>query len=191
MGIGRRRDAQRARPGSGWPILRALLRQQRAGLAMGTIIGLAWSAGKVAVPKLTRLAIDNGINGNESLLRWSVFIATAGVLAGVFTALRRWYAFRESRSTEMVIREQLFEHIQRLHIAYHDRTQTGQLMSRASSDLLQIQAFVVMIPITASNLAMVAAVVVLLAVSQPWLALIALAPLPLLNVLSVRFSRRI
>src|SRR5215210_4576992 len=105
---------------SGWPILRALLRRQRVGLATGVVVGLAWSAGKVAVPKLTRLAIDNGINGNESLLRWSLFIAGAGILAGVFTALRRWYAFRESRGTEMLIREQLFEHIQRLHISYHD-----------------------------------------------------------------------
>jgi ATP-binding cassette subfamily B protein len=176
---------------SGWPILRALLARQRVGLALGMLVGLVWSAGKVAVPKLTRLAIDNGINGNESLLAWGLLIAAAGLLAGLFTALRRWYAFRESRSTEMVLREQLFEHIQRLHIGYHDHTQTGQLMSRASSDLLQIQAFVVMIPITVSNLAMVAAVVVLLVMSQPWLALIALAPLPLLNVLSVRFSRRI
>ena len=64
-------------------------------------------------------------------------------------------------------------------------------MSRASSDLLQIQGFVVMIPITASNLMMVATIVVILAVQQPLLALIALAPLPLLNVLATRFSRRI
>jgi ATP-binding cassette subfamily B protein len=176
---------------SGWPILRGLLRRQRAGLVTGVVVGLVWSAGKVAVPKLTRLAIDHGINGTGSLLAWSLLIAAAGVLAGLFTALRRWYAFRESRSTETMLREQLFEHVQALHVAYHDHTQTGQLMSRASSDLLQVQAFVVMIPITVSNLAMVAAIVVLLAISQPWLALIALAPLPLLNLLSVRFSRRI
>jgi len=176
---------------TGWPILRALLKRQRAGLLAGMLIGLVWSAGKVAVPILTREAIDNGINGDDSLLRWSLLIAAAGVLAGTFTALRRWYAFRESRSTEMALREQLYEHIQRLHVGYHDRIQTGQLMSRASSDLTQIQAFVVMIPITASNLAMVAAIVVLLTMSSPLLALIALAPLPLLNVLSVRFSRRI
>lgn len=183
-----RNDASRR---SGWPILRALLVRQRAGLVIGIVVGLVWSAGKVAVPGLTRLAIDHGINGTGSLLAWGLLIAAVGVLAGMFTALRRWYAFRESRTSEMVLREQLFEHIQHLHVAYHDQTQTGQLMSRASSDLLQVQAFVVMIPITFSNLAMVGAIVVLLAVTQPQLALIALAPLPLLNLLSVRFSRRI
>ena len=70
---------------------------------------------------------------------------------GSFTALRRFYAFREARSTETWLRERLFGHIMSLHIGYHDRAQTGQLMSRSSSDLKQIQGFVVMIPITLSN----------------------------------------
>ena len=68
-------------------------------------------------------------------------IAAAGLLAGLFTALRRYYAFREARWTETKLRERLFGHIMSLHIGYHDRSQTGQLMSRASSDLQQIQAF--------------------------------------------------
>ena len=154
-------------------------------------MGLAWSAGKVMVPKLTSAAVDRAILGDGSLLFWASLIFVAGVIAGVFTAWRRWYAFRESRLTETSLREQLFAHILRLHVAYHDTTQTGQLMSRASSDLQQIQGFVVMIPITASNLAMVTAIVVILMVQQPLLAVVALAPLPFLNVLATRFSRRI
>src|SRR3954462_15971309 len=146
---------------TGWPILRALLVRQRAGLLAGMLIGLVWSAGKVAVPILTREAIDNGINGDDSLLRWSLLIAAGGVLAGTFTALRRWYAFRESRRTEMALREQLHQHIQRLHVGYHDHVQTGQLMSRAWSAVPPIRAAVRSIPIPASNLAMVAAIVVL------------------------------
>ncbi|NDH76935.1 MAG: ABC transporter ATP-binding protein, partial [Actinobacteria bacterium] len=42
-----------------------------------------------------------------------------------------------------------------------------------------------------SNVAMILAVVVLLITSQPMLAIVALAPLPLVNVLANRFSRRI
>jgi ATP-binding cassette subfamily B protein len=155
------------------------------------VVGMLWSASKVAVPKLTSLAVDRAILGSGSLLFWSLLIAAMAVVAGVFTAWRRWFAFRESRLTETKLREQLFSHIMRLHVAYHDHTQTGQLMSRASSDLLQIQGFVVMIPITASNLAMVLAIVVILFVQQPMLALVALAPLPFLNLLATRFSRRI
>ena len=191
--VGKRSGAQQLpRPGTGgWGLLRAMLREQRAGLTAGVVVGLLWSAGKVAVPKLTSLAVDRAVLGNGSLLFWSLLIGAVAVIAGVFTAWRRWFAFRESRLTETKLREQLFAHIMRLHVAYHDHTQTGQLMSRASSDLLQIQGFVVMIPITASNLAMVLSIVVVLVIQQPLLAVIALAPLPFLNVLATRFSRRI
>ncbi|MEI8238830.1 MAG: ABC transporter ATP-binding protein [Actinomycetota bacterium] len=176
---------------NGWPLLRAVLLEQRAGLIAGVVVGLLWSAGKVAVPKLTSLAVDHAVLGTGSLLFWSMLIALMAVIAGVFTAWRRWYAFKESRLTETVLRERLFAHIMRLHVGYHDHTQTGQLMSRASSDLLQVQGFVVMIPITVSNFAMVVAIVVILVVQQPLLAFVALAPLPFLNVLATRFSRRI
>lgn len=178
-------------PTSGWPLLRRMLREQRVGLAVGMVAGLLWSAGKVAVPRLTREAVDRGVIGRESLWFWTGLIAAAAVIAGVFSGWRRWIAFRESRLTETRLREQLFAHVMRLHAGYHDRTQTGQLMSRASSDLQQIQGFIVMIPLTASNLAMVVAVVVVLMTSQPLLALVALAPLPLVNVLAQRFSRSI
>ncbi len=179
-------------PGAGgWGLLRAMLREQRVGLVAGVAVGLLWSSGKVAVPKLTSLAVDRAVLGTGSLWFWSLLIAAVAVIAGIFTAWRRWFAFRESRLTETKLREQLFAHIMRLHVAYHDHTQTGQLMSRASSDLLQIQGFVVMIPITASNLMMVVTIVVILVIQQPLLALVALAPLPFLNVLATRFSRRI
>jgi ATP-binding cassette subfamily B protein len=179
------------RPTSGWPLLRRVLWEQRRGLIAGMVIGLAWSASKVAVPRLTRLAVDRGVIGRESLWFWSGLIAAMAVIAGVFSGWRRWVAFRESRLTETRLREQLFGHIMKLHVGYHDHTQTGQLMSRSSSDMLQIQGFVVMIPLTASNLAMVVAVVIVLFTSQPLLALIALAPLPVVNLLAQRFSRTI
>lgn len=180
-----------ARPTTGWPLLRRVLAEQKRGLVAGMVVGLLWSASKVAVPRLTREAVDRGVIGRESLWFWSGMIAAAAVVAGVFSGWRRWIAFRESRLTETRLREQLFAHIMKLHVGYHDHTQTGQLMSRASSDLQQIQGFVVMIPLTASNLAMVSAVVVVLLTSQPMLALIALAPLPVVNLLAQRFSRTI
>jgi ATP-binding cassette subfamily B protein len=167
------------------------LRSQRRGLGLGVAIGLAWTLGKVAVPRLTQAAIDRGIEGDGVLWFWSLLIVVAGIVAGTFTALRRWVAFKESRWTETQLRERLFSHILALHVGFHDRAQTGQLMSRASSDLQQVQAFVVMIPLTLSNLAMIAAVTVILFVSNPLLALVALTPLPLVNLSARRFSHRI
>lgn len=177
--------------GDGWKLLRLSLWEQRRGLGAGVSIGLLWALGKVSVPQLTKLGIDRGIEGRGSLPFWAALVVAAGIIAGVFTGWRRWLAFHESRWIETRLRERIFDHIVRLHIGFHDVTQTGQLMSRAASDLQQVQAFVVMIPITLSNLAMVVAVVVLLVVSQPGLAIAALLPLPFVSLLASRFSKRI
>jgi ATP-binding cassette, subfamily B, bacterial len=174
-----------------WRHLVDLLKLQRRGLAIGVTVGLLWTLGKVAVPQLTRLAIDRGIEGGGSVLGWAALIAAAGVIVGTFTATRRYFAFRESRLTETRLRERIFEHILSLHIGFHDRAQTGQLMSRSSSDLNQVQSFVVMIPLTISNLALIVMVVVVLFLTDPLLAVVALAPLPFVNWTARRFSQRI
>lgn len=174
-----------------WRPLFALLRRQRRGLALGVVIGLCWTTGKVSIPQLTRLAIDRAIEGSEGAWGWAFLIACAGVVTGTFTALRRYVAFRESRLTETRLREQLLEHILALHIGYHDRAQTGQLMSRASSDLNQVQSFVVMIPVTISNFALITVVTIVLLTTDLTLALFALAPLPLVNLVARRFSSQV
>jgi ATP-binding cassette subfamily B protein len=169
----------------------ALLRRQWRGLALGAAIGLLWTSGKVAIPQLTRLAIDRAIEGGGSSWGWAFLIACAGVVTGTFTAMRRFVAFKEGRMTETRLREHLLEHILGLHIGYHDRAQTGQLMSRASSDLNQVQVFVTMIPITISNFVLIAVVVVMLLTTDPTLAVFALAPLPFVNLFARRFASRV
>ena len=183
--------ADRAPATQRWTLLRDTLRAQRRNLIIGTVIGLAWMLGKISVPILVRYGIDRGIGADDRLWLWAGLIALAGMAAGSLTAFRRYYSFREARWTETRLRERLFSHMMALHIGYHDRAQTGQLMSRSSSDLNQIQMFVVMIPITLSNLAMIASVAVILLLTDPLLAVVALATLPLVNVAGVRFSHAI
>ena len=175
----------------GWRLLIATLRLQVRGLSMGAGVGLAWTLGKVAVPQLTRLAIDNGIEKDGSLIFWTMLILAAATVAGFFAACRRYFAFRESRLTESYLRERLFAQIQGLHVGFHDKAQTGQLMSRSSSDLQQVQGFVVNIPIFVSQITMVLGVVVILFFSDPMLAAVSLAPLPFINVSARRFSNKI
>ena len=184
-------DVEKGVTREGWLLLIGTLRAQRRGLMVGVAVGLSWTIGKVSVPQLTRLAIDRGIGRSGSLLFWTGLIMAAAVIAGIFSGWRRFIAFRESRLAETVLRERLFAQIQGLHVGYHDRAQTGQLMSRASSDLLQVQGFVVNIPIFASQMTMVAGVVVILFLSDPVLAAVALAPLPFINVSARTFSNKI
>ena len=173
--------------------MRATLRRQWRGLAVGISVGLTWTVAKVLVPWLIGKAIDEGIatGSLRAVVGWALVIAGAGVVAAVFTGLRRYWAFRESRRAETDLRDRLFAHIQRLHFAFHDRTQTGELMSRSNTDLQQIQAFVVLIPLTISNAVTVLAVTVILFVIDPVLAVLALGSLPFLNVLGRRFSTRL
>ena len=175
----------------GWKLLLSTLRVQQRALIGGACVGLAWTLGKVAVPQLTKLSIDRGINKNGSLLFWTLLILGAAIIAGFFAAWRRYIAFRESRLTESMLRERLFAQIQGLHVGFHDRAQTGQLMSRSSSDLQQVQGFVVNIPIFVSQITMVVGVVIILFLSDPLLAAVALAPLPFINVSARSFSTKI
>jgi ATP-binding cassette subfamily B protein len=175
----------------GWRLLFATLKLQRRALIMGACVGLAWTLGKVAVPQLTKLAIDRGIEKNGSLLFWTMLILAAAVIAGFFAAWRRYIAFRESRLTETMLRERIFAQIQGLHVGYHDKAQTGQLMSRSSSDLQQVQGFVVNIPIFVSQITMVLGVVIILFLSDPILAAVSLFPLPFINISARSFSHKI
>ena len=184
-------DEQRGVTREGWRLLLDTLRLQQRQLLAGVAVGLSLTMVKVAVPQLTKLAIDRGITRDGSLLFWTLLILAAATVAGIFAAWRRFIAFRESRVTESTLRERLFAQIQGLHVGYHDRAQTGQLMSRASSDLLQVQSFVVNIPIFASQVTMILLVVVVLVLMNPLLALLALAPLPFINVSARSFSHRI
>ena len=154
------------------------------------VAGLVWTAAKVAVPRLVGEAIDDGVAvaDRSAVVRYAWMIAGVGLVAAVFTGLRRYLAFREARWIEADLRLELFTHLQRLHVGFHDRNQTGQLMSRANTDLQQIQNVVVLVPLTISNLATVAAVVVLLVSIDPLLTVLALGSLPAMNVLTKRFS---
>jgi ATP-binding cassette subfamily B protein len=166
------------------------LRSQWVGVTAGVVISLVWSAAKVSVPRVVSVAIDRGISGDdhEALVRWSIVIGCLGVLSAIGQGFRRYYAFREARWCEASLRERIYAHIQRLHFAFHDTAATGQLMSRANTDLQQIQAFVVMIPMTIGNAVQVVAATVILVLINPVLTLLALGGLPFLNWLGKRFS---
>jgi ATP-binding cassette, subfamily B, bacterial len=189
------RSTREARSGSrrGWRLILQSVRVRRAGLILGVSTGLAWTAAKVSTGLIVKTAVDRGIESNDTtaLVRWSVTLGIVAVFSATFTGLRRYLAFREARWIEADLRDRLFAHLQRLHFAFHDRSQTGQLMSRANTDLQQVQAFVVMIPLTISNAVTVLAVTVILALIDPVLTVLALGSLPFMNVLATRFSRRL
>jgi ATP-binding cassette, subfamily B, bacterial len=157
------------------------------------MVGLIWTIGRVSVPLVVSAAIDDAITPGHAgaLWAWSGLIALIALVVAINTGLRRFWAFKVSRTSERLLRDRIFAHLQWLHFGFHDSVQTGDLMSRANTDLEQIQQFVVMIPLTICNVVTVLAVTVILAAIDPWLTLLALGSLPLVNVLGKRFSTRL
>jgi ATP-binding cassette, subfamily B, bacterial len=177
----------------GWRLIGSTARLRRFGLTLGVIVGLAWTGAKVSTGIIVMQAVDRGIDGDDlgALRNWTLLLGLVAIATGLFTGIRRYLAFREARWIETHLRDRLFAHIQRLHFAFHDSTQTGQLMSRANTDLQQVQNLVVLIPLTVSNGVTVLAVIAILTAIDPLLTLLALGSLPFLNVLANRFSRRL
>jgi ATP-binding cassette subfamily B protein len=186
--VDRERETRRA----GWRLLRGALRTQRAWLVLGVLAGVSWTAAKVTVPLLAAAAIDNGIipGDNRVILVLALVIVAVGIVQGLSSGFRRFFAFRIAYRTETDLRQRLFAHLQRLHFAFHDEAQTGQLMARANSDILQINQVVILIPLTIASTLTLAAVVVIMAMQSVTLTLLALGALPLLNISAALFSRR-
>ena len=178
---------------AGWRLLGETVKPMKKTVLAGTLFGLTWTAAKVSVPSLTRAAIDQGIEAEDTdaLLRWSVAILVVGAVAAICIGLRRYNAFKIAYTVEARLRRRLFAHLQRLHFAFHDEAQTGQLMARAATDLQQINGLVVMIPLTVANIVTVTAASVLLFLIHPLLAAVALGALPFINVFAKRFSSRV
>jgi ATP-binding cassette subfamily B protein len=178
---------------AGWRLIRAAAKRQRLGITLGVLAGLAWTAAKVSTGLLVRQAIDQGIEADDAaaLRRWTLLLGMVAVISAVFTGVRRYLAFHAARWIEADLRDRLFAHLQRLHFGFHDTAQTGQLMSRANTDLQQVQTFLVLIPLTISNGVTVLAVTVILITINPLLTLLALGSLPFMNVLATRFSQRL
>lgn len=157
------------------------------------MVGLLWSFSKIGIGVLLQQAVDKGIEADDmtALAWWSAGIFVVGLLSAVLTGSRRYLAFREARWVEKRLRDRLFAHVQRLHFAYHDEVQAGQLMSRGNIDLQHLQNFVVMIPLTIANAMTVLGVTVILVVIDPLLAVLSLAALPFINVVAKRFGTKL
>ena len=173
--------------------MRSAVKPHRKSVWIGVLAGLGWTAARVAVPTMVGIAVDRTIvqqHDNAALLRWVIAILVVGAVQALCTAVRRYAAFHLAIRVETDIRMRLVAHLQRLHFAFHDESQTGQLMSRANSDIQQINNVVLLVPLTIASTVTMFAVLGILIYRSPGLAFFALATLPILNVAATRFTRR-
>jgi ATP-binding cassette subfamily B protein len=177
----------------GWRLLLQTIRPHRTSVLFGVLAGLFWTLAKVSVPKLSQKGIDEGVlkASQGALLKWALAILAVGTISATAMGFRRYQAFGTAWKAETELRQRLFAHLQRLHFAFHDHAQTGQLMARSATDIQAVNQFLVMIPITISNIVTMVAVTTILALINLKLAVVALIALPLINVFAKRFSSRV
>ena len=97
-----------------------------------------------------------------------------------------------SRDFEYSLRNEFFAHLQRLDLGYFQRTRTGDLMSRATSDLSAVRMMMgPAVMYTSSTVLTFVVAVALMASIDPWLTLIALVPLPFVSLFVHYFGKAI
>jgi len=150
--------------------------------AMGMTVLIPWLIGRAVN------AIENG--EKPDLLPLALAIVAAGILRLGLTFVRRVVAGRVSLAVEFNLRQRFYAHLQRLELGFFDSQQTGQLMSRATVDLQSIRFFLGygLIFITQNLLTITLACAVMIAL-DPGLALLALAPAPLVVYAASRYNR--
>ncbi len=164
-------------------------------LPLGASFGaaLVWTVCVVLVPEMLGRAVDAGILGHDErrLVAYAVLIGLVGAVQAAASGVRRWTNSLASRRLEAELRQRFFAKLLRLEVAYHDLVNRGQLLSRVTSDLFQIQSFVSSSPWWSSNIVTVLAVAAVLVITSPLLGAVTLAGLPFVALGSKAFATRV
>ncbi|MDQ3761298.1 MAG: ABC transporter ATP-binding protein/permease [Actinomycetota bacterium] len=146
----------------------------------------------LGIPLLIQRIVDGPLATGD---RRALVLLCAGVLAlGLVEAgliyLRRQLVARPTTDIEKRMRADLYHHLQRLPVAFHDRWPSGQLLSRAISDLTTIRRFVAFsgLFLVINVLTVLAGLVMLLVIDTPLGILAVLMAVPLV-VLCRRYER--
>ncbi|MGH8918340.1 MAG: ABC transporter transmembrane domain-containing protein, partial [Actinomycetes bacterium] len=154
----------------------------------GALVGSALSA---AEPAIARQIIDNVIVRHRSPIAiWLILLAASAGLSFGAAYVRRFIGGRVSLDVQYDLRTAIFDQLQRLDSARHDQLQTGQLVSRANSDVGLLQGLLAFLPIMSGNVLLLAASVVIMFVLSPLLALVTLVVVSGLFLVAYRMRIR-
>ncbi|HEY0401438.1 MAG TPA: ABC transporter ATP-binding protein [Blastococcus sp.] len=172
-----------------WPFARPY----RGLMALTFSAALLATLAQIAIPLLTAAVVDGPIadgdrGGLVPLLALALVFGVAE--AGLFF-LRRWAMNRSCLRIERDLRDTVYRRLQRLPVAFHDRWASGQLLSRATTDVSTVRRFVGFAAVfLAVNLITCVVVLTLLLVTYWPLGLAVLLTTVPLAALALRWERR-
>jgi ATP-binding cassette, subfamily B, bacterial len=172
--------------------LRGYLRPHLTSLVIMLLTSLAGVGVSIAIPLVTKAMIDGPITHHDSsaILPLGLLALGLGVLEALLVFWRRWIQSDAVLGVETDIRHDLYARLQQLPMAFHGRWQSGQLLSRVTTDLSSIRRFsgfgLLFLVINITQLSVVT--LVLLNMYWPLGLVVAAAAIPIIY-LSMRFER--
>jgi ATP-binding cassette subfamily B multidrug efflux pump len=170
------------------------LKPYRKQVAIGYSAMLLATLVNLAVPQILKAAVDVGLVNEDisALLRASALILGIGLIRGIAGFRQRYYGEWLTHRFAYDFRNRYFDRVQHLSFAFHNRSQTGDLMSRATSDISETERFIGigLMDLTATIMLIVGVTVAMFLLDSR-LAAIALLPLPVLLVATIRFGSNI
>lgn len=154
--------------------------------AMLAVTGL-----NLVVPLIIKRAIDDGLAaGNaQALLRAGVAILGVALVRGIAGFGQRYYGEWLSHRTGYDLRNRFYDSVQYQPFSFHDRSHTGDIMSRATSDISETERFTgIGLADLLATIMLLVGVIIAMLLEAPRLALIALLPFPVLIFATIRFG---
>ncbi|MEA2622652.1 MAG: ATP-binding cassette, subfamily bacterial [Chloroflexota bacterium] len=185
--------AQRLSPGIVRRILRfaSPYRRLLIGFLALIVVGALLSA---AIPLLYKAIIDDGILQRDTglVVQLALLLAGIAVVDVGLSLVQRWISARIGEGLIFDLRTRVFEHLQRMPIAFFTRTQTGALVTRLNSDVLDAQrAFTDTFSSVVGNVIGVVVTLIAMALLSWQITLVAVAMLPLILLPARWVGRRI
>jgi len=173
--------------------LRGYLRPYALALTIMATAALLGVALTIAIPLVTKAIIDGPIAQHEvgPLLPLGLLALVLGVLEAAMIFLRRWVQSNAVLGMETDMRHDLYARLQQLPMAFHGQWQSGQLLSRVTTDLSSIRRFsgFGLLFLVMNILQVVVVTVVLLNMYWPLGLVVAVVAVPVVLV-SNRFERK-
>ncbi|RDG37493.1 ABC transporter ATP-binding protein [Streptomyces corynorhini] len=172
-----------------WPYVRPV----RARLFSAAFVAIVASCLGLVIPLVLKWMVDGPVTDRDPGGVWlgALALLALGIVEAVLFGFRRWLVARPLAGVEAAMRADLYRHLQRLPVAFHDRWPSGQLLSRGTTDLMLLRMFLAF-PLTfllvnATTILVGCAILLI----QEWtLGLVLLAPvLPLVALCSVFEAR--
>lgn len=145
---------------------------------------------QVQIPQLLNDAITNSLQRHTEPLHVYVWwIVGLGVLAGISGYVSRFFMFKTAYAFEFDLRNIIYEHLTRMSFPFYDRVQSGQLISRANSDIRSVQMYMTFAPMIIVQCSIAAvAFGYMLSIDVP-LAFVAMITMPAVYVVGVKMRR--